>query len=1672
MATPTLEAHLRDLLGALRGLGRVEVATAFEREFTARGWEHLDLADERRVLESMRSEAPPSPGRMGQVRTAPAAVQESPPQVDRLEPLTGFLPFLDAIRGGRDILLALDALARCLRWERFERQVARLFVSVLGYESHEVDLSERVGQRSTIERLKLVARHGHFQVAVVVLTDAFADTKWSAAAAHYQTCVPLVPHGLLVSFEPGSGAIRFVFRSSEGKLRYRALVGPASLREPDDNLLTWTWRVARLAPTEGDDHSSLQRRLSEQLDLPTAALASDWASIPLDLGASLPGRTLADQNGLFAKSFLQADLPADQRLHWGLSAALRACFPTPLWRERQRLVCQGYEVLSCDPRADEAWRGGTTMACVLRLHLALTTWEGEALPGSDLELRATLPAPDVDGRFVVHGAIACFQPRALRSGAGVREGSPARWAHEPTGILLESWLTLLVETEVSRHLRLLRRRLRRLNVKSDTSAPVSGSLILAALAPTMDDEGQLPLASTAALRRMLSWRDLGQEEVCALTAPAKVPLELPDWACPLLSAASPGGRLVPVLAARLHPCGNLAVPRKPARGRASLRVADVTPGLSGDQTEQVGPPEIWVGPGLGAWAHRVNTGLQQPERLPLARRLSVTTVLRSAALPTGTAWTRPGLLPSTWRRVRVAQDLLADPTELEKAKPRLLLGEGQRVRGMCPWLDVPETALTPAQRGRILAIDDIYRAIAHAGRPAEEGEGGANESSADGRRQIHLPVGGLRVVLAAGVSARRSRRGVQLGWRAWIELAELDEISGALVDASGSWYRLVPWTDDLPWSLEDGEEPDVVFAATAAEDGAGSWISGADGEPAAANPTEDDGVYFVRPPQAQAVLAQDHHHRSNTRGDLRSHPAHDVTAGLSDWREWAALNPEQVTAVSGPILWPDSARARCAELLLTADVALPPELFPVEWARGQGHPRSFSLVSQPFDAVPEAPHPLRDLVSRRWKTLGAPVLLQSSCACGALNGAKWSGRRCHGCRGVVKTRPVRLVGLSWPAIELPCPVLHPWKAEVAAALLGLTGTEFWELMKGWGPVHLRAAIETRLAAGAPLGDGLTRLRGGPGTQPLRSAERARLGLALHRLARLLRTDPTLSTLWLDTVPWPAPGLLSAGLTAGAPEPRTSPLVRHVQTLSAAIDLLQGLQFAPQELLSRQAQVGLQDAVRDLYGTVDEAPGLGNLAAWLRMCWPLARSGLESVSAPGLMSLACELLDDPRVPREPVFAAPLSAEARAGTGPSPIDSEETDELERVRALRIASVDEQKLALFRAASGAGPSRRRRWLKAASLTVPERRDAQVARIVSAVGLPRLLGLMSSADLRWLETRLAAWSGENDATEPERDDWRLPQGQQWARTRPDRPTARVLETAEGGIAVIRPSRPEWVRAEAEDWRRRRAVNTLRDRWWSWLVAVLCETDRAHGAPAESTGSGRVDRAISGLAMALRDGHPGLNGLLDLLEPEGDLKTRRVSDPVGVGERQVLPELVTLVEANKWTPELCELLYQAWSGWYRVEPDAASPMGLRWSPALPVPGARRTVLGANHPAWLALPAVAASIDPVGFCALDTFAEAGAPDAMLRCLGLANPAVQTDEPSISPVTHLDPAAQDIEVERGSPASAPEVLAPSTELEEESEDISDQPTEKEHDVEIRVLTESALSWMERVLWSAR
>jgi hypothetical protein len=1591
----------KSLLSALRAMGRAPVAAVFEREFEARNWA-LRATDQSRLLAALQPDPQLTFLPTAQLPlTAGKARPSSAPVPDAVR---HHAPFLAAIQDGDRLLRALDRLARASTRPSVRAATVQLFVDVLGFDLDEVDQTHRVGARSQLAYYQTLARHGDFQVALVEITEQLSDTQWSAASNHFAPCFRLAPYGLLVAIEPAAGTLRFVYasRGRGGRPWYRAMVGPWRLRDPNDDLLVWCKRFDLLRPRFGDDAVAVRERLEEVLDAPAAEIARQWASAPLPIDDPLPGLPFgAAAVQAQVNSFLQPTTPPDERLIWGLEDALRQVFPAPLVYGQWRLACAGYALGREADDANECWRRGETRAREVQLRLSVSTWQGQKVHGSEFSLPALLPVPDELGRFVIDGDPFLFRPRI---GADGRFLTPAvldedddddeedpdddvdgleddasdvpiedgawKWAI-PEGVTLDRFLRHWVERRLLQHLRGVRHTVRAL-LADDAPPDAFGRAVRAGLAMRVDAGGRLPLVPRAGMLRLLDPIALDDDALHhVISAPDGAPTHPPTWACPITSSVAEG-RWVPIAAARIHPCGTFSVPAATeAAANRQLRLVVPAPGAPFDATAF---PRRWaLAPLLEPWASA--SALHRPDALVRADELATTCIVRSAALADGAAWLAPRLRPRIGRRARLSVDVPSRPGV--PAAPTLCVTEGARASGGDPWLRIPWEAVPWHAAPPRNVVDEALGYLASV--PAE-----------DAGVTHRVPPGSWRIV---GVGLERTFRGrrASSGWRAWLELVEDGDGRGALVDDRGRWYRLVDAPDDVPWSAETGDEPDVVLGSTGVETD-GVWYSGADGELSDTVTDRDARVWLCAP--TEVLWTEATPPRALLSGGWRSGRSLPRFAH----REWAAMRPTEVasavTQAPGPFGHAPSL-LQCARALLAARVPLP-AVFPDAWRVADE--QSLAWV-EPLDCVPTETSLHRFSPGTGGK-VRHPALLAATCGCGAWTGAWWRGRRCGACGDTVQDRPAAIG--PQPAIRLPWPVLHPWRKDLAGAVLGLTAAELDEVLLAWGPVHLRLAIAQALERG-PMDAARRRLMPHEGdANRLPTGERRAFGLVVRRLERRLAVDPELGALWLDAVPVPAPELMPGGLVLGAHAPVATPLLAAFQRLRRGLSAAAELRREPSDTLQRAAHVAVQRAMDGLFGPVDAPAGWGSLAAILSSSWPWSRPGSEPISLPGLTWLGGEHLDELFEDRDEVRLVPLSGRQ---VPDEPVAPRSVTTVEQTwEEVPLLIEESRRKAVDRLVWGASPQQLRCWARPHGLGPFGSMAGMRIACARQIGLQALLAAMTDGELDWAYWRLtgarAPELGRADLQEEivasgsaavtqrprtirrrspaaiEPSPWTIPSGCVALRPAPHRdPQPGVLV---GDQLLLLPNQ----QAPA-GWEVQRAVARLRSAWWPWLSAVIehvAENLPDHVAPTSP------DVAIAGLAVALHTFSPGAPALLALVEA-----TKAVSLPADAQQAHeaMVERLRALDDGSMAARALVDVLAVAWSGWCRGEPSAERAAGVVYSASgMPPDGMRRALLPATHPAWLQWPAVLFVTRPARFAEQADLTDWAPGDALRRWVGL------------------------------------------------------------------------------------
>jgi len=237
------------LLDALAAMGREDEARRLRQSFEARDWD-LQQADVTRVLGLLsgprQQELPVRPSAEGPL---PEAREDHPNDPSFIQL---YRPFMEAIPAWRDLLDTTNQLLSARSWEAVTAACEGLFCSALGFDDDRVPLTHRLRGKSAVEVFEQLGSFKGFRVCLVRLTRSLSDTRWSNMSEHYRPCFRLVPRALLLSYEPGSGAIRLVFRQRHGRTdtrpRYRCIAGPWFLRDPQENLLTICRRLDLCRP--------------------------------------------------------------------------------------------------------------------------------------------------------------------------------------------------------------------------------------------------------------------------------------------------------------------------------------------------------------------------------------------------------------------------------------------------------------------------------------------------------------------------------------------------------------------------------------------------------------------------------------------------------------------------------------------------------------------------------------------------------------------------------------------------------------------------------------------------------------------------------------------------------------------------------------------------------------------------------------------------------------------------------------------------------------------------------------------------------------------------------------------------------------------------------------------------------------------------------------------------------------------------------------------------------------------------------------------------------------------------------------------------------------------------------------------------------------------------------
>ena len=1598
---------------------------------------HVDLllcALDGREYASVHMTRPPAPPKPALARTrSPAPPPPEPPPhaaPDRLAPIEPFLPFLDAIPRGRELLHELDALASTGEPRQVEAILRRVFCDHLGYRSSWIDQTSRMGSSSRYRRFVTLATHGRFAVSLLEL----GTRDWHAS--HYTRCFEIEPFGLVIALAPGVEAVRFVFRRlrgmSEARPWYRSLTGRFRGREVDDNLLVWCRRLQELRPRFGDTEMRLRDRVQAALQVPAADLAPRWPSEPFSLDdTSPPGCSLDQSVARAADSFLQPGVEGE-RLHWGLHGALRSHFPVPLWGGKVRLRYLDYRLEGRAPATREAWRSGTTRAVPILLRLACEPDDGEA---TQLSLRCSLPVPDAQGRFVLRGGLARFAPRVddagrlgqrllgraegeldedfldeLEGGAAWRaeddDASPADAAGDeagettwsPTsfsGASLETFLGHAVERKLHGVLRYL--------IGSTWNEPRPEDDLVDQVRRLfirwVDDEDRFCLAATGWLQAHLDPLDEPDDDqsghVAALSDPPGGPRRPPAWACPDSALHRAPEAWLPVSGARLHPTGALAVPRRGAGGQALLAVESddalaVNPRLGG---EGAGPRAWWIHTRLRPWAGlepgslaAAGVVLQRASTIPDAEVVqSHGTRLR--------AWYRPGALPAG--RARTRQLYLDLPWHSTgQGKPELLARPGERIWPGRPWASCPLDLWPNAEDRRPSQLRKLLKRGLNA-------EGESPLESWLERHAFHAPGWAEGTVVHAGLATITDRYGLPRSWRLTLEIALDAPKHRWLVLPDG---RLAPLekatgSEMMPWR-EDGSTPDLWLElpedhTTAATNMDEIWFSGETGL-LLDGATCSRGTCVLDGPTSLVVRAGEHRHRRRLDLEPEAPPAPGPAVTPRELFRWLALNPSSYSrALSRSLdrtVMPQGWVERLGEVLSTARLEAPAVLPPAWRTSLAERPAAARRVHDPMATAIRFANEERP-VAKRHRPRSA-----WSCGCSYQRTDGDHRGTCPECGDALTLRPVAQDGARLWGLPLPEPVLHPWRLASIAALLGLLPEELARLMASHGPVPVVQQI--REATREPLACGHARLALPSGHPRALTRERQRrLGAALHKLREQARAGDLPDQLVIVHLPQLPVALQPNGLPVCTPSLVGSPLTVAYRRVDAAAKRLRDLSRGASPTLRLAAQIALQDAVDGLFGRPDTGSGevesVDSLAGLLRRLLPWTRPPELQQGWPGLVSIAgspaepgalgTETIWLPRPMRLPRDARPPEPSAPDGAGSG--DAEWTAGLEPEHRALIEALPATVLERYRGYTFRGSEADDEQLRAhlASLDavwlVNGLDHAELTEVLASQG-HLSAGRAQRFNATTLRRKLLSALGDailGDDRDPDRD-WRHEPLGVAIEPEPTHQTWVALGASAEPLPTLHPQ--EQQPAADGAWERRWAREQLDRSLWPRLIALLAAFD-APGNPAldlddlglpEPTPPAGLG-ALVATAHLLTQAASNPGPLVEILSLEVPLMLPRRRT---AAERTILDRLEPALPGEG--PE-ARLARRAWVDalgcWWVGPPSNEHPLGwMRTMDEASAPqGWRRAVPTQGSAAWLLWPGMRAVTDPLGFLADDAALE-------------------------------------------------------------------------------------------------
>ncbi len=1156
---PDHRGAVLSLLDALTAMGRADEVIQIRNDLDARNWqiESQDVA----VLAARLSSPPQQAPSVERDVANPSSDSASWPDFVEL-----YRPFVEAMTDWSELLTATNRLLGATSWPTLHRAAHQVFCDVLGFDDRPVALTHRLVGRSAIEDFEQIGDFAGFKICLVRLTRSLSDTRWSNKSEHYRPCFRLVPQALLISFEPGAGAIRLVFRQRHGRADsrpwYRCIRGPWFLRDAQENLLTICRRLDRCRPGMDQDQESFGRRVQAALECDVGALAEEWVSTPIAVQDQLPGLPLTAATAPLMRAFLCL-----KEWCWGLRARFTNLFPYPVCLGELWLDLVRVELVGGLPPAENCWRTGRTRTQRMTLHLELRTWDRERVIGT-FTLTATLIVPDEKGWFWVAGKPFRYRAEVGADGRLLSRTTMPDWVDqigeddesEPVtdsytlqsaeGASVDAVIGRAIERRMWRLLRNLRRR---------AEGQVTASQLRARMLSTVPPGAAFQLLTPATARALLVPVDIARPmpEMGDAASPSTLFIPRPPaWACPDVSAALAPHHWSAVAGARIHPTGAVAIPtggvgdlRLTATGASAF---EVNPRLGAAVTSD---KSWWVHPRLVDFAELQAGVLEQPARVAASGVIVEAEVIVSPSIhqPQISPGHRPG---------RTILRTFVDVPGLGgvDVAPSLLVVNGQALQPGAPWLRIPAQLLAHEHED----------SDSHLGLLLGHMLGGM----AEGVLTVRLPWDCNVVVRAVGLEPI-SQLGALTGWRAWIEVIFRSDSPVLVVLPSGKLRPIAQgWhPEELPYGV-DGEVP---FIGLPGDCGDVLRFSGVDGETTLI--AQHNAVMIVPssiPIRDRAAIAA-----------VDRMPRPSVRSYGEPWNvtrlRWIAhgASPQWLSTLNGGHIH-RKLLAWCAGL-----AALPPE-----------------TDCEEVTAVPLTSRP--QLVGRVLST----VTWAATCSCGRLKGRALLGASCLECDHVVG--PVETLG-TVRQVRLPAPVLHPWAKEIASTVLGLATEELSLLLTRHGPRPVISACASALAS--PTENARRRLAL-PSThaRSLEGQTRRWLGQMIEFLESGEGRAGLESAFALSRVGVPSLDLVKVGSTLDDIDPTGSRLMVAYARLHGACWALREAQRLNAASLLVTAEVHLQDCVDAVFGEAgSDSPD--TLAGLIRIARPWSRGGYPAITVP-------------------------------------------------------------------------------------------------------------------------------------------------------------------------------------------------------------------------------------------------------------------------------------------------------------------------------------------------------------------------------------------------------------------------------------------------------------------------